>query len=80
MPTNEELTARVRQVLAEHAAPALAMDGGAVEVVGVEDGVVRVRLVGACASCPGSGYAGSMGLEEELRRRVPEVEYLEAVP
>ena len=40
----------------------------------------QVRLHGACGNCPSSIYATIMGIEEELRRRVPEVEYLEAVP
>ena len=43
-------------------------------------GVVQVRLSGACASCPSSVMTLLMGLEHELRQRVPEVEYLEAVP
>ena len=56
------------------------MDGASIEVLSVQDGVVQVRLLGACAACSGSAYAVLMGIEEELRRRVPEVEYLEAVP
>jgi Fe-S cluster biogenesis protein NfuA len=76
----EEVLARVRRVLAEEVAPLLQMDGGSVEVVCVSEGVVQVRLGAACAGCPGSVYAVVMGLEEELRRRVPGIEYLEAVP
>jgi Fe-S cluster biogenesis protein NfuA len=71
---------RVRQVLAEGVAPLLQMDGGAVEVLGVQDGVVQVRLGGVCGGCPGTIAAVLFSLEEELRRRVPGVEYLEAVP
>jgi Fe-S cluster biogenesis protein NfuA len=74
------LKERVAKVLAEEVAPLLQLDGGGVEVLDVTDGVVRVRLVGACGGCPGTVYAVLMGLEEELRRRVPEVEYLEAAP
>lgn len=74
------LCARVVRVLAEDMAPLLQMDGNAVEVLGVEEGVVRVRLHGACGGCPGSVYAVVMGVEEELRRRVPEVRYLEVAP
>jgi Fe-S cluster biogenesis protein NfuA len=75
-----DLKARVERVLAEEVAPALAMDGTALEVLDVTDGVVRLRLGGACGGCPSSILAAVMGIEEELRRRVPEVEYLEAVP
>jgi Fe-S cluster biogenesis protein NfuA len=73
------LKERVARVLAEEVAPALAMDGAGLEVVEVSDGVVRLRLSGACACCPGTVMAVITGIEQELRRRVPEVEYVEAV-
>ena len=75
-----DLKQRVIRVVAEEIAPALQMDGGGIEVVDVADGIVQVRLHGVCGGCPGSVYATIMSIEEELRRRVPEVEYLEAVP
>ena len=74
------LRERVERVIAAEVLPLLAMDGTRVEVLDVTGGVVRVRLHGACAGCPGSVYAAVTGIEEELRRRVPGVEYLEAVP
>ena len=77
---SDELKRQVERVVAEEVLPALQMDGAGVEVVGVEDGVVRVRLSGTCSSCPATVRAVIMGIEDELRRRVPEVEYLEAVP
>lgn len=73
-----ELQARVSQVIAEEIGPALDLDAGAIEVLGVEGGVVQIRLGGAC--CPSSVMTIIMGLEHELRQRIPEVEYLEAVP
>ena len=75
-----DLKQRVMRILAEEVAPALQMDGAGIEVVEVTDGVVQVRLHGACGNCPSSIYATMMSIEDELRRRVPEVEYLEAVP
>jgi Fe-S cluster biogenesis protein NfuA len=77
---NDALKQRVARVVAEEVVPLLQMDGGGIEVVAVEEGVVQVRLNGACGCCPGSVQAVIMGIEDELRRRVPEVEYLEAVP
>jgi Fe-S cluster biogenesis protein NfuA len=74
------LTERVRQVLAEEVGPALQLDGGAIEVLDVTDGVVRVRLGGICTGCPSTIMAVVMGIEQELRQRLPEIEYLEAVP
>ena len=58
----------------------LAMDGGDVELLDISDGVVRVRLHGACSGCPSTIMAVVMGIEQELRKRVPEVACLEAVP
>jgi Fe-S cluster biogenesis protein NfuA len=77
---NGELKSRVVRVLAEQVGPALEMDGTAIEVLEVSDGVVQVRLAGACAACPASVMTVVMGIEQELRKHVPEVEYLEAVP
>lgn len=78
--SGDGLCQRVVEVVRNQVLPALEMDGTAVEVVGIEDGVVQVRLTGACGSCPSSVHAIVMGIENELRRHVPEVEYLEAVP
>ena len=74
------LKERVARVVAEEVLPLLQMDGGGVEVLSVEEGVVRVRLSGTCSGCPATVQAVILGLEQELRRRVPEVAYLEAVP
>lgn len=71
---------RVARVLAAEIGPALGMDGTAIEVLDVADGVARVRLGGICGGCPSSIMAVINGIEQELRRLVPEVEYLEALP
>ncbi len=60
--------------------PALQADGGNVQLVDVtEDGVVSVRLTGACAGCPMSTMTLKMGIERTLRDRVPEVKRVESV-
>jgi len=74
------LKQRVQHLVTDEIAPLLQMDGGSIEVLSVQDGVVQVRLLGTCAGCPSTIHAVLMGIEDELRRRVPEVEYLEAVP
>jgi len=54
--------------------PALQADGGDVELVDVNDeGVVSVRLTGACGSCPMSTMTLKMGIERTLRENIPEV-------
>ncbi|PLX84592.1 MAG: hypothetical protein C0617_07060 [Desulfuromonas sp.] len=54
--------------------PALQADGGDVELVDVtEDGIVSVKLTGACGSCPMSTMTLKMGIEKTLKERIPEV-------
>lgn len=63
-------------VLAELAEirPALQADGGDVELVEVsEDGVVKVRLTGACHGCPMGMQTLKMGIERQLKQKIPEV-------
>ncbi len=53
--------------------PFLQADGGSVELVGVEGSVVKVRLMGACGSCPMSQMTLKMGVERAIKEEVPEV-------
>ena len=71
---------RVAMVLTEEIAPLLQMDGVQIELIDFQEGVVRLRLKGSCGTCLTSIMAFIMGMEEELRRRIPEIEYLEIVP
>ncbi len=59
--------------------PQLQRDGGDVELVGVKDGTVKVRLTGACAGCPMSTMTLKMGIEKILKQHVPEVKAVVAV-
>ena len=59
--------------------PALRADGGDVELVDVKDGVVTVRLTGACIGCPMSTMTLKMGVERIIKEEVPEVKELVAV-
>ncbi len=53
--------------------PSLRADGGDVELVDVTDGVVKVRLTGACGGCPMSQMTLKMGIERLLKKEVPEI-------
>jgi len=75
-----DLKQRVQEALAREVGPALEMDGTALEVLDVEDGIARIRLNGVCGNCPSSIMAAVTGIEQELRRHVPEIEYIEAAP
>jgi len=59
--------------------PALNADGGDVELVGVEDGVVKVRLTGACGGCPMATLTLRQGVERVLREKVPDLKDVVAV-
>ena len=59
--------------------PHLQVDGGDVELVDVEDGVVKVKLKGACAGCPMSQMTVKWGVESYLKKKVPGVKSVEAV-
>jgi len=59
--------------------PALQADGGDVELVDVVDGIVKVRLTGACGGCPMSQMTLKMGIERHLKKEVPEVKSVEAI-
>ncbi|HFC97571.1 MAG TPA: NifU family protein [Thermosulfurimonas dismutans] len=60
--------------------PMLQADGGDVELVDItEEGVVKVRLRGACGTCPMSQMTLKMGIERYLKKEVPEVKAVEAV-
>ena len=74
-----ELRDRVERALKQDIAPALLLDGNGIEVLDVSDGIAQVRLSGACAGCPATIMTVITSLEDELRKRVPEVEVLEAV-
>ncbi len=69
---------KVESVL-EEVRPSLMADGGDVELVGIEDGVVMLRLLGACGSCPSSTMTLKMGIERILKERIPEVESVRQV-
>jgi Fe-S cluster biogenesis protein NfuA len=59
--------------------PSLMADGGNVELVDVEDGVVKVRLTGACGGCPMSQMTLKMGIERLLKQEIPEIKEVLAV-
>ncbi len=57
----------------------LAVDGGNVEFVDVKEGVVRVKLTGACGGCPMSQITLKMGIERFLKKEIPEIKEVIAI-
>jgi Fe-S cluster biogenesis protein NfuA len=62
------------EVVLDEIRPMLKADGGDVELIDVSNGVVKVRLQGACAGCPMSQMTLRNGIERVLKERIPEVQ------
>ena len=67
------------QAVIDKIRPMLQRDGGDVELVAVDDGVVKVRLQGACKGCPMSQMTLKNGIEKYVKQEVPDVDRVEAV-
>ncbi len=59
--------------------PALQADGGDVELIEVKDGIVKLKLQGACGGCPMASMTIKHGIEKILKERIPEVKEVVAV-
>jgi len=75
---SEDLKERVEKSL-DTIRPALMADGGNVELVDVENGIVKVKLMGNCGSCPSSTMTLKMGIERAIMENIPEVVSVEQV-
>jgi len=75
---SETVEEKVRRAI-EEIRPKLQADGGDIGLLGVENGIVKVKLKGACAGCPMSAMTIQWGVERYLKSRIPEVESVEAV-
>lgn len=73
------MIAQIQEIIENQVRPALQADGGDIELVDVEDGIVKVKLVGACAHCPSSAMTLYQGVEKMLMDLVPEVKGIEQV-
>lgn len=69
----ENVMEQVQEVL-DKLRPFLQRDGGDVELVDVEDNVVKVRLMGACGSCPSSTVTLKAGIERAIMEEIPSIE------
>ncbi len=69
---------KVQEALAE-IKPQVQADGGDIDLVAVENGIVKVRLRGACVGCPMSALTLKQGVERIIKSKVPEVKSVEAV-
>lgn len=73
-----EIVTKIKDLLDTHVKPAVEMDGGAISFKSFDEGVVKVVLKGACSGCPSSTITLKAGIENLLKRMVPEVAAVEA--
>jgi Fe-S cluster biogenesis protein NfuA len=67
------------QAILDKIRPALQADGGNIELIDIVDGIVKVKLLGACHGCMGAQMTLKMGVEKALKEAIPEVKAVEAV-
>lgn len=79
MAATLELNPENFETVLDELRPYLMADGGNVELVEIEGPVVRLRLQGACGSCPSSTMTLKMGIERKLKDSIPEVSEVEQV-
>ncbi|HOF80036.1 MAG: NifU family protein [Bacteroidales bacterium] len=79
MKNNEELIRKVKNVI-DQIRPYLQSDGGDIEFVELtSDNIVNVKLLGACGSCPYSTMTLKNGVENAMKRAIPEIKSVEAI-
>lgn len=76
---DQEVVAQIKELLDTRVRPAVAGDGGDITFHGFRDGIVRLRMQGACSGCPSSRATLKHGVENMLRHYVPEVVAVEQV-
>ncbi|MFT4833924.1 MAG: Fe-S cluster biogenesis protein NfuA [Flavobacteriaceae bacterium] len=78
LDTDTDIEARIKGILDEYIRPAVEMDGGAISFSSFTDGKVKVLLQGSCSGCPSSTVTLKAGIENLLKRMIPEVTEVEA--
>jgi Fe-S cluster biogenesis protein NfuA len=72
------MNAKIEEVLDE-IRPALQADGGDVELIDYHEGIVTVRMTGACGNCPMSMMTLKQGIEARIKAKIPEVQSVEQI-
>ncbi|MBD1213035.1 MAG: NifU family protein [Dolichospermum circinale Clear-D4] len=74
-----QLTLENVETVLDEMRPYLISDGGNVEIVELDGPIVKLRLQGACGSCPSSTMTLRMGIERRLKEQIPEISEVEQV-
>ncbi len=70
---DDDVVKRIKELLENYVKPAVEMDGGAIQFVSYEDGVVNLKMQGSCSGCPSSMITLKAGIEGMMKRMIPEV-------
>lgn len=76
---DNEIVSQIKELLDTRVRPMVAMDGGDIQFGSFEDGIVYLRMHGACSGCPSSTATLKMGIENMLRHYIPEVKEVRPV-
>jgi Fe-S cluster biogenesis protein NfuA len=77
---NDEIKQKIKNIIENTIRPGLQADGGNIDLVEITNaGIVKVKLRGACVTCPFSQMTMSLGVEKTLKDAVPEVKRVELV-
>lgn len=76
---DDEITLQIKELITERVRPSVMMDGGDIEFESFDEGVVYLKLKGACSGCPSSTMTLKSGIENMLRHYVPEVTEVRAI-
>ena len=79
MSEKEEIIKEIKKQITEKIRPALVMDGGNIEFVDYDDGILKVRLLGACHGCPMAGITLKNAVCEVLQDSIPEIKEVVAI-
>jgi Fe-S cluster biogenesis protein NfuA len=70
---DDDVVKRIKELLENYVKPAVEMDGGAIQFISYEDGVVNLKMQGSCSGCPSSMITLKAGIEGMMKRMIPEV-------
>ena len=74
-----QLINQIEQILDKYIRPGIQMDGGDIELVSCEKGVLKVFLKGACSGCPSSQMTLKNGIEEAIKKHAPEIKSIKSI-
>lgn len=70
---DDDVVKRIKELLENYVKPAVEMDGGAIQFKSYDEGVVKLMLQGSCSGCPSSMITLKAGIEQMMKRMIPEV-------